>query len=397
VTSSHNPLENGLLTGLDLRALWETLRLRWWVIPITPLAVVGFLWAQETDLRKEPASYTVSRTYEGRDPTGVLASVGIDPVSVRSFPDANNQLLVLQSAAVRDEIANQIGTSATVNILRSRPSFTLIDTLESDGESSFVFQSAGVPTYSFSCNAPERGTCEAAIDAYVAKASTLRTDALRAGLGELKAVLEEVNEQSNDPTLAAKIIALDVLINRADTPLAQISEYEQVIGATVSSISRRTYTFGGAVGLFFSLLILLQLSVSDGRIRTLRQLIRLVGSERVLGELVTQPDELHDRRIAVGLRHGLNRNHCTTVRFLTLRSLPAEHGAIGRVIEQSRITSATTEVLTKLSVTDLMDSPGALDILVVQRDRDTRKDVENALSTLKYSAQVLGGVVLSSS
>ncbi|MFZ9340262.1 MAG: hypothetical protein ACO24J_06545, partial [Ilumatobacteraceae bacterium] len=111
MAASHSPLENGLLSGFDLRALWETVRLRWWVIPITPLLAVGFLWAQETDLRTEPASYFVSRSYEGRDPTGVLASVGIDPVSVRSFPDVNNQLLILQSAKIRNEIAEQIGSS----------------------------------------------------------------------------------------------------------------------------------------------------------------------------------------------------------------------------------------------------------------------------------------------
>ncbi|MGA1353064.1 MAG: hypothetical protein ACO31V_08450, partial [Ilumatobacteraceae bacterium] len=65
MAASHTPLENGLLSGFDLRALWETVRLRWWVIPITPLLAVGFLWAQETDLRTEPASYFVSRSYEG--------------------------------------------------------------------------------------------------------------------------------------------------------------------------------------------------------------------------------------------------------------------------------------------------------------------------------------------
>ena len=215
-----SPSDSGLFGSLDLRGFWETVRLRWWVIPITPLLAVGFLWAQETDLRTEPASYFVSRTYEARDPTGVLASVGIDPVSVRSFPDVNNQLIVLQSAKTKAEIAAVTGNSATVTVTRSKPTFALVDTLESDGQSSFVFQSAGVPTYSFGCNEPQRETCLTAIDAYVAKASTLRTESLRAGLEDLKAVLVETNMNLNDTALRTKIAAIDVLLERAATPLA---------------------------------------------------------------------------------------------------------------------------------------------------------------------------------
>ncbi|MFM7081936.1 MAG: hypothetical protein ACKOYI_08275, partial [Actinomycetota bacterium] len=121
------------------------------MIPAVLAVAVGLLWAQESDLRTEPASYFVSRTYEARDPTAVLASVGIDPVSVRAFPDVNNQILILQSGEIRSEVSRLIGEDIPVTIVRNRPTFSLIDTLESDGQSSFIFQSAGVPTYSFSC------------------------------------------------------------------------------------------------------------------------------------------------------------------------------------------------------------------------------------------------------
>ncbi|MEY3362973.1 MAG: hypothetical protein RLZZ538_516, partial [Actinomycetota bacterium] len=70
-----------LLAGVDLPGFWETLKLRWWVIPVVVTVAVGFLWAQESDLRTNPGSYYISETYEARDPTAVLASVGIDPVS----------------------------------------------------------------------------------------------------------------------------------------------------------------------------------------------------------------------------------------------------------------------------------------------------------------------------
>jgi len=395
VTASNNPLENGLLSGFDLRALWETVRLRWWVIPITPLLAVGFLWAQETDLRTEPASYLISRAYEGRDPTGVLASVGIDPVSVRSFPDVNNQLLILQSATVRDEIAEQIGNSATVNVSRSRPSFALIDTLESDGQSSFVFQSAGVPTYSFSCNEPERATCDEAIDAYVAKASQLRTDALRAGLNDLKAVLEETNRQSNDPALATKIAAIDVLLERGETPLAQVSEYEEAIGATLASVRRPTYTFGVAAGLFISALILLQLTYSDTRVRSLRSLVRLVGHDRSLGVVGGNAVELSDRRVAVGLRRALAESGASRLRFIPLRDDTIDAAVMQRIAELTEAPARTSTPMTAMALTELT-SPSAdeLDIFVVQRNRDRRADVNEAMLLAQRSPRKSAGFLL---
>jgi hypothetical protein len=395
VTASNNPLENGLLSGFDLRALWETVRLRWWVIPITPLLAVGFLWAQETDLRTEPASYLISRAYEGRDPTGVLASVGIDPVSVRSFPDVNNQLLILQSAVVRDEIADQIGNSAIVNVTRSRPSFALIDTLESDGQSSFVFQSSGVPTYSFSCNEPERATCDEAIDAYVAKASQLRTDALRAGLNDLKAVLEETNRQSNDPALATKIAAIDVLLERAEAPLAQISEYEEAIGATLASVRRPTYTFGVAAGLVISVLILLQLTYSDTRVRSLRSLVRLVGHDHSLGVVGGNAVELSDRRVAVGLRRALAESGTSRLRFIPLRDDTVDAAVMQRIAELTETPARTSSPMAAMALTELtLPSTDELDVFVVQRNRDRRADVSEAMQLAQRSPRKSAGFLL---
>ena len=395
MTASNNPLENGLLSGFDLRALWETVRLRWWVIPLTPLLAVGFLWTQETDLRTEPASYFVSRTFEGRDPTAVLAGAGIDPVSVRSFPDVNNQLLILQSAAVRSEIAEQTGNSATVTVSRSRPSFALIDTLESDGQSSFVFQSAGVPTYSFSCNEPERATCNSAIDAYVARASALRTDALRAGLNDLKAVLEETKRESNDPTLATKIAAINVLLERADAPLTQISESEEAIGATLASVNRPTYTFGIAAGLFVSLLIMLQLTYSDTRVRSLRTLTRLVGADHLLGVVGGNSAELSDRRVAVGLRRALAESGASRVRFIPLRENNEDARTLQRIAELTETTARTAAPLVTMPIAELTaPSTDELDVFVVQRNRDRRVDVSEAMQLAQRSPRKLAGFLL---
>jgi hypothetical protein len=356
---------------------------------------VGFLWAQETDLQTEPESYFVSRTYEGRDPTGVLASVGIDPVSVRSFPDVNNQLLILQSAAVRDAIAEQIGNSAAVTVMRSRPSFALIDTLESDGQSSFVFQSAGVPTYSFSCNEPERAVCDTAIDAYVAKASELRTDALRAGLNDLKSVLVETNSKSNDPALLTKILAINILLERAETPLVFVADYRETRGLTISSVRRPTYTFGIAAGLFISALILLQLTYSDTRVRSLRSLARLVGHDQSLGVVGGNTAELSDRRVAVGLRRALVESGTSRLRFIPLRDDTVDAALLQRIAELTETPARTTTPMTAMPLTELTTpSTDELDVFVVQRNRDRRADVNEAMLLAQRSPRKSAGFLL---
>ncbi len=384
-----------LLDGVDLAAFWETLKLRWWVIPAVVAVAVGFLWAQESDLRTEPGSYYISETYEARDPTSVLASVGIDPVSVRSFPDANNQVLLLQSAAVKAEIAEQLGTDVAVTVTRSRPSFTLVDTLESDGQSSFVFTSAGVPTYSFSCNEPVKADCQAAIAAYVAKTTEIRRDALAAGLADLRAVLSQVNSTSPDVGIATKIAAIKVLEQRLDTPLLKVSRYEEAIGATLTSVRRPTYTFGVAAGVLVAVLILLQLTYTDSRIRSLRQLTRIAGADRVLGRMSQKDNPLNERSAAVRIHAVLGRSKASIIRYVPLRHAVSDETSLQQLASTTGATHVVASPFAELSVAALTQpSTTEVDVIVVQRNKDLRKDLLEVLTALERSGRSFAGVLL---
>jgi hypothetical protein len=395
VVNQQKDSDFSLLAGVDLPGFWETLKLRWWVIPVVVTVAVGFLWAQESDLRTNPGSYYISETYEARDPTAVLASVGIDPVSVRSFPDANNQLLLLQSAAVKAEIAEQLGSDVAVTVSRSRPSFTLVDTLESDGQSSFVFSSAGVPTYSFACNEPVKSDCQSAIAAYVAKTTDIRREALAAGLADLRAVLSQVNSTSPSDTVATKLAALEVLEQRLDTPLLKVSEYEEAIGATLSSVRRPTYTFGVAAGLVVALLILLQLTFTDSRIRSMRQLTRIAGSDRVLGHLSNTPNEVGERRTALGIHGALGRSHASSVRYIPLRHAVSDEASLQRLTVSAGATGSVAPPFAELSVAKLSEpSTTEVDVIVVQRNKDLRKDLVEVLAAFGRSGRLVAGVLL---
>ena len=396
VTDQHHDTDAGLLAGVDLAAFWETLKLRWWVIPVVVGLAVGFLWAQESDLRTEPSSYRMSRTYEARDSTAVLASVGIDPASVREFPNANNQLLVLQSAAVRNELSAQIGSEVTVAISNSKPIFTLVETLDGDaGQSSFVFTSTGVPTYSFVCTEPVKADCERAITAHVTKLAEIRRDALITGLNDLHAVLTQVQRTAPNDGITTKLAAIDVLLERADTPLLEIGRSEEAISATVTSVRRPTYTFGVAGGLLVALLILLQLTYSDSRIRTARQLMRIAGLARLLGHVRATPETVRDRRASVAVHQAIQQSSASTIRYIPVRSALADTTAVQRVADMSQAPFNVTAPFGELSVSELTTgNPGELDVIVVQRNRDLRTDVVEVLAALDRTGRSVAGVLL---
>ena len=396
VTDQHHDTDAGLLAGVDLAAFWETLKLRWWVVPVVVGLAVGFLWAQASDLRTEPSSYRMSRTYEARDSTAVLASVGIDPASVREFPNANNQLLVLQSAAVRDELSAQIGSEVTVAISNSKPIFTLVETLDGDaGQSSFVFTSTGVPTYSFVCTEPVKADCEQAITAYVTKLADIRRDALITGLNDLHAVLAQVQRTAPDDGITTKLAAIDVLIERADTPLLEIGRSEEAITATITSVRRPTYTFGVASGLLVALLILLQLTYSDSRIRTARQLMRIAGFARLLGHVRATPETVRDRRASVAVHQALQQSSASNIRYIPVRSALADTTAVQRVADMSQAPFNVTAPFGELSVSELTTgNPSELDVIVVQRNRDLRTDVVEVLAALDRTGRSVAGVLL---
>ena len=392
VTNQATDIDTNLFSGVDLRAFWETLRLRWWVIPAVLAVAVGLLRVQTSTQELSPY-YLLVRTYEARDPTAVLAGVGIDPASIRAVPDSSNQLFVLQSAAVRAEIAELVGDDVQVTITRSQPTFTLIDTVESDGQSSFVFKSSGAVTYTVRCDEVSQRSCPAAIDAYIAKASELRSDAFRAGLTDLKSIFSRIRASSSDSSLEVKIEALEELLKRLDTGFVQLSEYEEGRDSSVMIDGRPTYRFGIGAGVIVALLILLQLTFSDRRVRSVRQLSQLAPAA-LLGVLPPKRDAVRDRRAAVSIQHSIVRHHATKIRFIPLREVLDDSSAIDRLSAMLTATTYVSVPFAGLSVPEITQpATGELDVIIVRRNLDLRTDVVEARIALESSGRILAGVL----
>lgn len=362
----------GLFDTIDLRAFLETLRLRWWVIPALIVASVGFLQAQESDLRTEPTSYMVSRSFEVGYPQYVLNSVGIRNDAVREFPDPSTQILILQSDETRQEISDALGMDVDVKV-------------PNDFETPFTL----------SCNLPVVTDCEKAIEAYVAKAIEIRGSAIAAGLENLKTLLVGLQESAPDPLLPPQIAAIESLSKSLKVEFAFVDGYEQAIGSTVEQVRRPTYLMGVVAGLVISFLILLQLTYTDSRVRSVRQLVRLIGEDTFLGRVTKRENPVRDRRVAISILRGLRTNSVTRLRYLTLRESLHDETALLRLAILTDASHEMSKPFSELSVPELgTSSTTHVDILIVQRNRDLRKDVLEALSGLRRSDRKLAGVLL---
>jgi hypothetical protein len=363
--------EPSLLQSVDFRAFFETLRIRWWVVPAVVAASVGFLQAQDSDLRTNPASYVVSRGYEVASPYRSLQAISLN-LTVVEFPEPTTQLLILRSNEVQEEISTKLGKEIEVQIPENWET-----------------------PVTFTCNQPEVSDCERAIDAYIDKATELRKEAVATGLNNLKAVLVDLQAAKPDPLVADQIAALEALSGNIEIPFALVDSFEQSIGPTVNEVRRPTYLMGIAAGLLIAFLILLQLTVSDSRVRSVRQLVRLTGSGAYLGLFNAKANPVRDRRIALGLHHELNQAKAGRVRFLPLRRALQDESLVARLASMAGATHRPSQPFSDLSVPEIADLvAGEVDVIVVQRNRDLRKDVLEAVAALQRSDRRFAGVLL---
>ncbi len=369
--------EHRLLDRIDVRPFFDTLRARWWVLPVTIVVAVGLLWVQESDLQTTPDAYTLTRTFEVSDPLPTLALVGLDPSGIRAIPDLESQFLVLRSDDVRQRVADVLGYEPSVAISRATPTFSLIDTTDADGRSSFTFRSSGIPTLTFTCNETVRDRCPDILDAYVAEAAKLRAESLAAGLQRGRNLLDAALEATpDDARLRQQIAAIDNLIADATPTYRLISSEEQSYGATVTTVSPNTYMFGIAAGLLIGLLIVLQWSLVDNTIRSVQRLRRAIGTERVIGMV---------KRDAAALETQLAHAALTRVGS-SVQLVPLSAGARTDAFPGSQITAPLDESIPAPSQ--------GTDVLVVQRGKDRVSTLLTALTGLQQAGHRVAGVVL---
>jgi len=368
---------------------------RWWIVLIAALLGTIAMWTQESDLTTTPLTTEVLRTYESRDETALLALVGIDPATVSPFPSFEHQVLQIQTASVRDEIATKLGFEVTVTITRSEQRFSLLDTVEGDGKTKFTFLSVGTPTYTFFCSNESEEKCNATLDEYLIQLQGVRKQSIISGLDRLQLLLESLPIRT--PSNTEKIEALKAAKPLIKGELALLSTTTNAVGATVSTVKTSTFAFGLIGGALVGLLIALQLTLIDKRVRSLGQLEKQFESRALLGMATHNLETIQHVAAAIVARaHALSLSSVVLVPVdeqTDARSLAVK---IDEVTSSMGVTVNSMTTISTLSASDLISSTSGM-IALASRGLSLTDDIVATWSVLENSQRQMLGVILTDS
>jgi hypothetical protein len=368
---------------------------RWWIVLIAALLGTIAMWSQESDLTTTPLTTEVLRTYESRDETALLALVGIDPATVSPFPSFEHQVLQIQAASVRDEIAAKLGFEVTVSISRSEQRFSLLDTVEGDGKTKFTFLSVGTPTYTFFCSNESEEKCNTALDEYLIQLQSVRKQSIISGLDRLQLLLESLPIRT--PSNTEKIEALKAAKPLIKGELALLSNTTNAVGATVSTVKTSTFAFGVIGGALVGLLIALQLTLIDKRVRSLGQLEKRFESRALLG--MATPNLETIQHIAAAI---VARAHTLSLSTVVLVPVDEQTDArtlavkIDAVTSSMGVTVGSMTTISALSASDLISSNSGM-IALASRGISLTDDIVTTWSVLENAQRQMLGVILTDS
>jgi hypothetical protein len=365
---------------------------RWWIVLIAAVLGTVAMWSQESDLSTVPSNTEVVRTYESRDETALLTLVGIDPATVSPFPSFENQILQVEQESMHKEIADKIGFSVSVSVTREEQRFSLINTNQGDGLTKFTFLSVGTPKYTLYCSDASEERCNTALDEYLLRLQEIRKQSIISGLDRLQLLLESLplNTQSNVEQIAA-LKAAKLLINGE---LALLSSTSTAVGATISSVKYSTYAFGFAGGALVGLLIALQLTLIDKRVRSLSQLSRNFDPQTLLGLITDEPASVQN--VAAAIVSRARNMSSTSVALVSVDEQTDVKDLISRInaVSSSMGVSVTSlTAISSLSAKDLVSCESAM-LVIATRGVSSTDDIVTTWSVLEKANKSMLGVLL---
>ena len=383
---------------IELRSIWEVIRLRWWIVPLCLVVSAGLMFAQESDLKSAPTSFTVSKTYGAKDETSALIAFGLDPAAIKEFPSFQNQLAIVRTEGPQ-LVTDSIGEALFVTVTRAEPQVSMLAAAGGDGKQLFTVSSNAASNYIFSCSESERIQCDEAIDVYVHKVEEERRKSISGGLLQLETQIQAVLPTTSIdlPELRLQATAIQKLISSITGKLAYVSETAETSGGTISTVKASSYLFALAVGLIIAILVILQLTVTDNKIRSVRRLQGELNSIRVLGELSSKNVIATSTSISAAIVVEARKHKIGTVVLL-----PIGHDFDSATILQSLqspdlsayITLLNGSRIQSMSLSDLVENNVGY-VLVVQKNLTTSPELIGAFEILSRSENLMLGALLS--
>jgi hypothetical protein len=356
------------------------------------------MFAQESDLQNSPTSITVNKIYGAKDETAGLASFGVDLDAITEFPSFQNQLAIVRAEGPQLllEISQDL---PAVSVTRAEPQVSMLAAADGDGKQLFTVSSNGAANYSFICSAPTRQQCDRAIDVYVQKVENERRVAITTGLQQLETQIRSVLAMatSDQFALQLQVDAIKQSSGLITGELAYVSETTETSGGTVSTVKISTYLFGLAVGLLIAILIMLQLTATDDKIRSARKLQGAIRKLAYLGEIDSNYSPASSSQVAAAIIVQARSLQSTKVTLLPI----GINTKIDKTLESLGSTTLSTHLALSMksdahsmSVEELVDNTSSY-VLVAHKDLSTCHDAQNAIEILQRSGnQILGAILV---
>ena len=327
------------ISSVDLRAAVHGVRHRWWVVASCVVIALIFGYGQQSGFSSSQREQLTAfkKVYEPVIETDELGIVKVEPSSIVPVPSFDNQLEILRSPETLQRIQKQTGLTTGVEITRSEPKFTIVNTID-QLNNNVSFLATGTPSYTFQCIGKSADECEPMISAFVAETEQMRKESILAGLEGGISLLDGLIDQESASAQAttseersahaAQVVDLTVKRSALMTARGQItgkmmliSEDSWGFGAQPSDSAASNYAFAASVGLIIGLLLALQLAAMDKRVRFAWQIHRINPKLAVLGSPFPRSDESQRVSLASAFRAGRDVGRSTALLVATDPSL----------------------------------------------------------------------------
>jgi len=386
-----NPLEAPRRISFDLDTFTGVARKKWWVVPFTMLIGLGLMFWQESDLQTEARYFSLTRMYEPVDESAPLDLLGINTQLVKQIPSETSQSKLLESEELRQKVQAKFERQVDLSI---KPFYRVILNSETDGPVLTKF------LHQLTCSEVNELNCSAALDIYEQELQAVHLSAIKSGyvnsIELLDALLASDLQLSEVDTSRLKLqrAAFDEAIALATGEITQISETKYFGGETVETVDRRSYIFGLLVGLVFGLLILIQLVVTDSKIRSAKGLIAAVGYENYLGE-ASSSDESNSLQLLAAAMRGAATSTISSIKVLPVGASVLDTQLATSLAETLGCQVSITKSLEQLSAEDLAPSNNSLFLIAVIKDLANSRTVKQTWSVVEKSGnRILGSALI---
>lgn len=363
------------------------------------LVGLALMFWQESDLKTESRYFSLTRMYEPTDEGAPLTLVGINADLISQFPSETNQSELLESDEVKQRVQAKFDREISLLVRPFDKTFALNTETDGAAITKFSFKPSRRFSYELTCVEADEANCAAALDAYAQEMQSIRLEATKAGYANsiklLDALIASGSEFSAQDTSRLKLqrAAFDQAISLASGEIKQISESKYFGGETIETVDRRSYIFGLLVGLIFGLLILVQMVVTDSKIRSPKALIDAIGYDNYLGSTSSDRSSNSIQLLAAAIR-GASKSEINSIKVATVG---AENTDTNLLNELSNTLSCPVSVvgpISQLKASDLAPSSGAVFLIAAFKDSADNREVKQLWTVIEKAGNTILGTAL---